>query len=106
MSRACCLQRSSFPSAAGFFLLIQANRAGPWGSCIQFWAIDIVEKADKAIAAATDFIALIFICPSPLRLGRREPCHNGCPARHLKSRQQWKTGDRFAPVPLSLSTPI
>ena len=60
MSKARCLQRSSFPSAAGFFLLTQANRSGPCGSCIQFWAIAIVEKADKAIAAAIDFIALIF----------------------------------------------
>lgn len=60
MSKARCLQRSSFPSAAGFFLLTQANRSGPCGSCIQFWALAIVEKADKAIAAAIDFIALIF----------------------------------------------
>lgn len=60
MSKARCLQRSSFPSAAGFFLLTQANRSDPCGSCIQFWAIAIVEKADKAIAAAIDFIALIF----------------------------------------------
>ena len=81
MSRACCLQRSSFPSAAGFFLLIQANRAGPCGSCIQFWAIDIVEKADKAIAAAMDFIALIFISPSAQALsiyGRRRRRYRRC----------------------------
>jgi hypothetical protein len=65
MSRACCLQRSSFPSSAGFFLLTHANRSGPCGSCIQFWANDIVEKADKTIAAAIDFVALIFISLSP-----------------------------------------
>jgi hypothetical protein len=49
------------------FLTDKANRSGPCSSCIYFWAIDIVEKAEKAekvIAAATDFIAFIFISPS------------------------------------------
>jgi len=62
MSRPCCLHRSCLPSNAGFFWLAHLNRAGPSGYCAQFWAIDAVETAHKAVAAAIDLtIAPIFI---------------------------------------------
>jgi hypothetical protein len=72
MSRACCLQRSSFPSAAGFFLLTQAKRSGPCGYIRQSSARELVEMAQSADANVRTAIAWKFIIDAPYRRSRPE----------------------------------
>ena len=72
MSSACCLQRSSFPSAAGFLLLTQAKRSGPCGYIRQSSAWEIVEMAQIADVSVRTAIAWKFTIDAPCRRSRPE----------------------------------